>query len=499
MKFVSTRGKSPAVSASQAILNGIAPDGGLYVPEEFPALSKDDLETLQTMTYAERAAYIISLYLTDYSYKDLEVYTKKAYSLFDGEDAAHIKLIEDDLYLMNLWHGPTQAFKDAALTLLPFLLTGARKITDAPGKTLILVATSGDTGKAALEGFKNVDGTEIIVFYPADGVSDMQKLQMQTTTGDNVHVIGINGNFDDAQTAVKLFFKDADAAAKCAEQGYYLSSANSINFGRLVPQIVYYISAYLDIVAGDEGVDGEEINFVVPTGNFGNVLAGYYAKKMGLPINKLIVASNSNSVLTDFFALGRYDTNRPFIKTISPSMDILISSNLERLLFEYNERNGGKTADLMSRLDVQGLYNVDIDDFIDKLPEFAAFSTDEDETKQTIESFFDMTGELIDPHTAVAVSAFYNYCESASDKNKTVVVSTASPYKFPQDVLTALTGKGGKDAFDAVKKLHSYTDEPVPKPIAALKTLPVLHTAVIDKTKTKEAIFEILANRSNRA
>lgn len=491
MDFFSTRGEGP-VSGAKAIINGIAKDGGLYVPSSFPTISKEDIEDMIMLDYEERAAYIISQYLTDFSYEQLLEYTKKAYAKFDGDPAPLIK-IDEDSFILELWHGPTLAFKDIALTMLPYLLVGSKQKLGDNGKTLILVATSGDTGKAALEGFKDVDGTEIIVFYPSSGVSDMQKLQMQTTEGNNVHVIGIEGNFDDAQNAVKAIFGDKDMQEKIAKSGYSLSSANSINFGRLVPQIVYYVSAYTDLVSEGQIENGTPINFVVPSGNFGNILAGYYAKQMGIPIKQLIVASNINNVLTEFFSNGIYDANRDFHKTMSPSMDILVSSNLERLLYELGERKSQFVSDLMNELKNSGYYRVDEDLLYDKLYEFIGYFSTEEETEEVINNVFDEYGYLLDPHTAVAVSAFFKYmAETYDEDTTTVIVSTANPYKFPQSVYKAVSNNEELDADKAVKKLENFSGMEVPSAIENLSKKPILQDKVIAKEKIFDTVLELI-------
>lgn len=490
MEYISTRGADSVCSAS-AICSGMAKDGGLYVPSSFPKLDTAEIIKLADLDYYERAAYIISKFLTDFDIEELKDYCAKAYVKFDGEPAPIIK-VDETTYMMELWHGPTLAFKDVALTLLPHLLAASVQKTGKGGKTLVLVATSGDTGKAALEGFSGVENVEIIVFYPSEGVSEMQKLQMQTAKGANVHAIGIEGNFDDAQTAVKGVFKDPQAVKVLSEMGYSLSSANSINWGRLVPQIVYYVSAYTDLVASEQLEPGDTVNFAVPTGNFGNVLAAYYAKKMGLPIGKLIVASNRNNVLTDFFTTGTYDVNRAFHKTMSPSMDILISSNLERLLFELLDRDPEELKILMSELDTYGSYTIDKDVLAEKLPEFVSYFSGEDDTAEAISNFFDMFGYLLDPHTAVAVSAYYNYVTDTSDETKTVIACTASPFKFASDVYRCLTGKDKPNAFEAAKKLSSYTDTEIPSKISELQTLPILHTTVIPKNAVKDTVINLL-------
>ena len=488
MDFYSTRGEGP-VSGARAVINGIAKDGGLYVPADFPILSLEDLSDMSELTYQERAAYIISRYLTQFSYEELLEYTKKAYAKFEDEDPAPVVKVEDGLYILELWHGPTYAFKDVALTLLPYLLTGSKKKEGVDKKTLILVATSGDTGKAALEGFKDVEGTEIVVLYPSDGVSEMQKLQMVTTTGENVHVIGVKGNFDDAQTAVKQIFAGEEMNKKFASLGCELSSANSINFGRLVPQICYYVSSYVDLVTTDEISLGDEVNFVVPSGNFGNVLAAYYAKRMGLPINLLIVASNVNNVLTEFFENGKYDAKRKFHKTISPSMDILVSSNLERLLYEITGRNPIIVKKLMNELREKGSYSIDKDLLDEKAPEFLAYSSSEKETEEIIDEIFEDYGYVLDPHTAVALSAYVKFVGEVNDGVPTIVTSTANPYKFPQSVLKAISGEETRNAEFAVKKLYALTAAEIPDGIKNLSDLPVLHSVVTDKEKIAEAVL----------
>ena len=494
MKFFSTRGFGP-VSGAEAIVKGLADDGGLFVPESFPEITLEDLGDLAALEYPERSAYIMSKYLTDFSYEELLEYTKKAYSRFDGEAAPVVK-VDDGLFLLELFHGPTLAFKDIALTVLPYLLTGSKKKTGADKKTQILVATSGDTGKAALEGFKNVDGVEITVLYPAEGVSDMQKRQMITTDGKNVHVLGVKGNFDDAQTAVKKIFSDPEMKKKFADLGYELSSANSINFGRLVPQIAYYFSSYCDLVNAEEIELGQLVNFVVPSGNFGNILAGYYAKRMGLPVQHLIVASNCNDVLTDFFSTGKYDAKRPFHKTISPSMDILVSSNLERLVYEILDRDPKKVASLMKDLKDFGLYVVDEDTLYDKAPEFLGYSCSEAETKETIDNFYDDYSYLLDPHTAVGVTAFFKYMnEVYDDTTPTVVVSTASPYKFPQSVLDASCHIKEDDAIKAAKRLARLTSTEIPDAIASLNDKPVLHDAVVEKSEIAEKVLSFVGGK----
>ncbi len=496
MIYKSTRGEEVNSSAI-AILNGIASDGGLYVPASFPTISSEDIEDLGYLGYDDRAAFILSKFLTDYEHEELESYTKKAYARFNGHPAPLVK-VDENTYIMELWHGPTLAFKDIALTILPYLLTGARQKVNIDKTTLILVATSGDTGKAALEGFKDIDGTEIVVLYPSNGVSEMQKLQMQTTTGNNVHVIGIEGNFDDAQNAVKDIFNDKEITKKLYDMGYVLSSANSINFGRLVPQIVYYVSSYVDLVTNNQITNGDKVNFVVPTGNFGNILAAYYALKMGLPINHLIVASNKNNVLTDFFATGEYDKNREFFKTMSPSMDILISSNLERLLFELGDNDNNFVIDLMEELKEIGRYEIDEELIYSKLSKFFGYYSTEDETVDVIDNFFDEYNYLLDPHTAVGVSAFFKYVSETYDVDTpSIIVSTANPYKFPQDVYKALSKRTEENGIRATKKLNTYTGVEVPEEITALENMPILHDKEILTKDIKKVLLEVLNNKKD--
>ncbi len=468
MDYISTRNKNLSTSCVSAIVNGISKDGGLFVPSSFPMISNGEIEKLIELDYPERAAYILEKFLTpDFSYEELLSYTQEAYSRFDGDPCPVVKL-DDQTFVMELWHGPTSAFKDMALTVLPHLLAASRKKLGETGHTLILVATSGDTGKAALEGFKDVEGTDVIVFYPSDGVSPMQKMQMMTQEGDNVYVCGIKGNFDDAQNAVKRIFADNEIALKLKELGYKLSSANSINWGRLAPQIAYYISSYCDLVSAEEIENGDKVNFVVPSGNFGNILAGYYAMRMGLPINRLICASNMNNVLTDFFNTGNYDIKREFYKTMSPSMDILISSNLERLLFELSGRDDKFVENKMTELKEKISYYFD----------------DEDESY------------LFDPHTAVAMSVYDDYYDETDDTTPTVIVSTASPYKFPVDVYSAVSGKSIDDAYKATDMLEEISAQPIPEPLRNLKNRKTRFDKVIDKKDIESEVISYAMKRN---
>ncbi|MCI8434768.1 MAG: threonine synthase [Clostridia bacterium] len=478
MKFISTVNKRNAVSGAEAIVRGIAPDGGLYVPETFPRISAADLASMLDMDYPERAAFIIGKFLPEL--KSLGEMTEKAYARFDG-DPAPVLQIDDGYYYLELWHGPTHAFKDIALTLLPYLLSASKKAVGDDSETVVLVATSGDTGKAALEGFKDVDGTGVTVFYPSDGVSPMQKLQMMTQEGGNVHVAAIRGNFDDAQTAVKAAFTDKTLIDALQKSGKAFSSANSINFGRLVPQIVYYFSAYLDILDAGRVQEGGKVNFVVPTGNFGNILAGYYAMRMGLPVGKLICASNRNNVLTEFFREGQYDARREFFKTQSPSMDILVSSNLERLLFEIAGRDDGLTAKRMAELKGNGAYTITDSERAALNELFWAGYADEDATAAAIADVFDEYEYVVDPHTAVAAAVYEQYKEETGDETPTVIVSTASPFKFPKSVLTALGERVPDDDFKAVYRLEDVSAMPAPESIVALERMEKRFADIIDK------------------
>ena len=489
MKFLSTRGGAPAVDASHAIVKGLADDGGLFVPETFPNVH-DLIPDMLKMDYPERAAFIIGSYLEEYDKAELLSACRNAYAKFEDGDPAPVLKLDDRTFVLELFHGPTLAFKDVALTILPYLLRKGADNVGLNDEIMILVATSGDTGKAALEGFKDQKGIKINVFYPSDGVSDMQKTQMCTQEGANVNVVGVKGNFDDCQTAVKKIFGSKEINAELKGEKVVLSSANSINFGRLVPQITYYFSAYCDLVNSGEIELGDSVDFTVPTGNFGNILAGYYAKKMGLPIGKLVCASNSNNVLTEFFISGSYDANREFLKTASPSMDILISSNLERLVFEVTGRNADLTASRMAELKKQGKYALSSDETEKLSQEFYADFCDEEECAGTIERTFDEYGYVADPHTAVALkvaSSYYNY---ENGQNKMVVLSTASPYKFTQSVLKAITGKTVKDPFKAAGVLQEETAMPVPEQIAELKLKPRRFDAVIDRTDAAKTVLD---------
>lgn len=488
MKYTCTRNSKIEISASEAIVKGISDDGGLFVPSSFPILSLADVENLIPLDYPERAAKILSMYMDEFSFEELLGYAKRAYNRFDDDAVCPLVKVEDGLYMLELWHGPTCAFKDIALTVLPYLLTASKKKLGINEQTLVLTATSGDTGKAALEGFKDVDGTHVAVFYPVSGVSEMQRLQMVTQEGGNVHVFGIKGNFDDAQAAVKRVFNDKETIDALKAKGIAMSSANSINWGRLAPQIAYYISAYCDLVDSGEIELGDKINFAVPTGNFGDVLAGYYAYRMGLPVEKFIVASNANNALTDFFNDGVYDINRVFYKTMSPSMDILVSSNLERLIYEIYDRDDEKVRKLYDSLKKTGRFEIDFDEV--NLDNFVAGWADEEDTKNAISTFFDLDDYIMDTHTAVAASVYNDYSCETDDETPTVVLSTANPYKFPIDVLGAI-GSRERDSYKAVVKLYNLTALECPDCILELEDAKEIHTKVIDRTEVKKTVLEV--------
>ncbi len=499
MKFISTRDNNVVVSGAEAIVKGISADGGLFVPSEFPQLTPELLTELCDMTYPEKAATLMSKFMDEFDYAELLDIAEKAYGRFeDADEACPVVVVDEGVYVMELWHGPTYAFKDVALTVLPYLLTASKKKLGIDEKTLILVATSGDTGKAALEGFKDVEGTDIMVFYPNDGVSLMQQLQMSTQAGANVYVAAIEGNFDDAQTAVKKIFTDKSVQEELKGKGYAMSSANSINWGRLMPQIVYYVSAYCDMINSEEISVGDEINFCVPCGNFGDVLAGYYAKRMGLPVKNLICASNVNNVLTDFFATGTYDiSGRDFHKTISPSMDILISSNLERLIFELTDRSGEKTAALMQELKEKGTYTVSKELLEEKIPYFFGDFASEEDTLDTIANYYEQSDYLLDPHTAVAAFVANEYYLNEEDETATVILSTANPYKFACDVYRALNdGKREPDPFKAAKRIALLSAEPIPDGIKDLELMERRFTDVLKADELRESVLQYIDKRA---
>ncbi len=492
MKYFSTRdSQKTSFDSAVVIKKGLAADGGLFVPDTVPTISQEVIEKMCAMSYPERAATVLSMFLTDYTYEELLDDCKKAYceDSFPG-GAAQLKKVNDTIYSLELWHGPTAAFKDMALQIMPRLLSRALVKTGEDNTALILVATSGDTGKAALEGYKDIDGIKIMVFYPVDGVSNVQKLQMVTQTGNNVNVCAIKGNFDDAQSGVKKIFANDEAKAKLLENGYILSSANSINWGRLAPQIVYYVSAYCDMINNGEIKYGDDVNVCVPTGNFGNIFAAYLAKKMGLPFSKFICASNDNNVLTDFLATGTYDRNRKFHATISPSMDILISSNLERLL--YFTAGSENTANYMKQLNENGVYTVS-DDVKSLITEnFVGYFADENMTRDTIKHFYNDFDYLADTHTAVALSCAEQYVKATGDKKKMIVASTASPYKFAADVFEALTDKKASADTGALDDLSAFTNTEISYPLRNLAQRKINFSTTIESHEMLEAVYKFM-------
>lgn len=496
--YISTRGGEEQLTAAQAILKGIAGNGGLYVPEDIPAIDYSWIANLQELNYCQRAQAVLSLFLPDYRADELAACINAAYRAdkFDHPDVAPVVNLAPDCSILELWHGPTSAFKDMALQLLPHLLSLSLEKSGETAQIVILVATSGDTGKAALEGFKDVKQTRIIVFYPQDGVSEIQRLQMVTQEGANVSVVAVKGNFDDTQTAVKHIFNDAGFNAQLAKQGFQFSSANSINWGRLVPQIVYYFSAYADLLKQGTIQAGEKVNFVVPTGNFGNILAGYYAFRMGLPINKLICAANSNNVLADFLQTGCYDRKRAFHKTLSPSMDILISSNLERLLYHLTAGNTQQVAQWMKDLNEKGSYQVGGTVLAALQNLFWADWASDTQTTETIAQVHRKFGYTCDPHTAVAWGVCEKYRSQTADQTKSVILSTASPFKFNTSVLSALQGlTDDSNEFVILDKLSQLSGWPIPRQLSALEHKSLLHHSSCTPEEMAEAVQKILSDK----
>ena len=489
--YKSTRDDSVKVTASQAILKGHAPDGGLFVPESIPSFDKS-LEELSKMSYKEVAYEVMKLMLDDFTEEELKACIDKAYDEKFDTDVIAPLVKADGAYYLELFHGATIAFKDMALSILPHLLITSAKKNDVHNEIVILTATSGDTGKAALAGFADVKGTRIIVFYPKNGVSPIQEKQMVTQKGDNTYVIGIKGNFDDAQTGVKKIFGDKELEKEMAEAGFQFSSANSINIGRLVPQIVYYVYAYTRLLADGEIKAGDKINAVVPTGNFGNILAAFYAKNMGLPINKLICASNENKVLYDFFTTGEYDRNREFVLTTSPSMDILISSNLERLIYRIAGNSAKKNSELMESLKNTGKYEI-TPEMKAQLSDFYGNYATEAEDAATIKKLYEDTGYVIDTHTAVAATVYEKYKKETGDDTVTVIASTASPYKFTRSVMDAIDSKyDSMTDFELVDELSKISNVAVPQAIEDIRTAPVLHDTVCEVNEMSSSVKKIL-------
>jgi threonine synthase len=494
MKYISTRGSKEGLSSGEAILKGICEDGGLFVPEDMPSLSME-LQDLTSLDYRELALLILKKFLTDFSEQELKDCVAKAYDCkFDTSSIAPL-VRKNEVNFLELYHGPTLAFKDIALTLLPHLLKASAAKYRVKEDIVILTATSGDTGKAALEGFGGVDGTHVIVFFPEDGVSPIQKLQMVTQGGCNTCVYGVNGNFDDAQTGVKNIFNNNEYNSFLKGKGYILSSANSINIGRLVPQIVYYFHSYASLLSKGRITSGEEINFAVPTGNFGNILAGYYAKQMGLPIGRLICASNENNVLYDFLKTGVYDKRRELILTSSPSMDILISSNLERLLWEISGRDCETVRGLMADLKDKGCYKI-TEAMKDKLSPFYGGYATEKESSRSIKSMCDASGYIMDPHTAVAYTVYTKYRRETGDTREAVILSTASPFKFGKSVCSSLgLSTENLDDFQALKLLQNFSGLVMPKAVSELNVKPILHSKVVEKSNMQQAVSDFLKVR----
>ncbi len=491
MDYISTRDSGHRVSAAQAIVSGLSPDGGLFLPESLPQFSLSEIEAMAKTGYAGRAVAVLSRFLTDFSEDELREYVSRAYApeKFPPKAVAPVVPLDENAHILELFHGPTCAFKDFALQLLPFLLTASLRKTGCDKTVVILVATSGDTGKAALEGFADVPGAKICVFYPDGGTSNIQRLQMTTQAGENVMVFAAEGNFDDAQNGVKRIFTDRAYAEELADRGYILSSANSINWGRLVPQIAYYFSAYCELLNAGRVKPGDPVNIVVPTGNFGNILAAYFAKHCGLPVGKLVCASNRNNVLTDFITTGTYDRNRGFYVTTSPSMDILISSNLERLLYLLCGRDDKVLRGYMEALAKTGKYTVGADVLARLQSEFAAGCADDAATAAAIRGVYRETGYLCDTHTAVAVNVYRDYAAKTGDRTPTVIASTASPFKFANSVLPAAFGRAADGGdFALLAKLAELSGQPAPQALAGLQDKTERFTATVEPAKMKEAV-----------
>lgn len=496
MEYISTRGGASPIVSSKAMLLGLAEDGGLYTPQSLPMLTEGQRSI--EANYSEIAARILALFLTDYDLRELREMTAKAYSCprhFSVEEIVPLRFVGDGLSFLELWHGPTSAFKDLALQLLPYLLRSATQKQAEEREIILLVATSGDTGKAALEGFRDIEGTRVVVFYPVDGVSEIQKRQMITQEGENTCVIGVKGNFDQAQTGVKAIFLDQELAGKLFSHGKCFSSANSINWGRLAPQIAYYVWAWKSWGQRDDRLPEEGFNIVVPTGNFGNILAAYYAKKLGVPVKRLICASNRNNVLTEFIRTGVYDRKREFHQTMSPAMDILISSNLERLLYELTGREPSRIKALMTHLQEEGSYSLESREFQELQMNFWGGYASEEETLFAIHDCYQRHGYLIDPHTAVGYKVYHDYLSETGDHTPTVIASTASPYKFGSAVADAVMGgekKTNRDEFRLLEELSGYTGVPIPTNLLNLEKKPIRHRRIIAPAEMRAAIETVL-------
>jgi threonine synthase len=493
MVYESTRNSEVKMTSAQAIIKGISSEGGLFVPATLPVITADELKSMSMLGYREIAETVFKKFLTDFSDDEIVSCVKAAYGKnFDVPEIAKTVPVAD-MNILELWHGPTSAFKDMALQILPHLMTTSMKKTSNEKEIIILTATSGDTGKAALEGFADVPGIKIAVFYPESGVSEIQKLQMTTQEGENVLVCAVKGNFDDCQTAVKEIFTDESIVKELTQNGKAFSSANSINLGRLIPQVVYYVSGYLDMVKNGTIGLGDKINVCVPTGNFGNILAAFYAKEMGIPVNKLICASNRNNILTDFINTGVYDKNRDFYTTMSPSMDILISSNLERLVHRLYDNNSKEIVTLYKSLAENGKYTVNKDVKSKLQRDFIAGYCDDEDTKKQIKATFDKSGYLLDTHTAVAVKVYENYRETSGDKTPTLIASTANPYKFSTSIVSAF-GKSCESDFEAAEMLNKITGVPIPENITALRQKTVRFSDVMPPLKLKDYVLRKLGN-----
>lgn len=497
MFYKSTRGGAKNITFSQAVKKGISPDGGLFVPDANCVLTDEEFKSLVSLSYRDLAIAIVRKYATDFTEEQIVECVDNAYcsGSFPADNPAPVTNINDSLNILELWHGPTSAFKDMALQILPEFMTRSNQMNGNGKEIVILTATSGDTGKAALEGFKNVPGIRVIVFYPEEGVSQMQKYQMITQEGNNVDVVAVKGNFDDAQTGVKKIFNDEAFCQVLSENGYELSSANSINWGRLLPQIIYYFHGYFTLVRQGTIALGDAINICVPTGNFGNILASYYAMKMGLPVNRIICASNDNNVLTDFLHTGTYDSNRKFMTTISPAMDILVSSNLERLIYDVTGCDYEAVSMYMNELKTAGLYTVD-----SKTKEtlrnlfWAAYAT-EAETMETVKSVYDRYNYLADPHTAVGINVYEKYVHATGDNTVTIAASTASPFKFNKSVVEAIFGDetpSDMNEFELLEYLSEKTGNDIPEPLKGLDKKEVLHKSVCEPESMKDQIAKIL-------
>ena len=496
MYFVSTGG-GERVTGAEAIVKGFAKDGGLFVPETFPQMGVEDFEALLSMDYPERAAFILKKFFDEYDEEGLLAALREAYAKFEGDDPVPLVRMDNGMYLLELFHGPTCSYKDVSLTVLPYLVQKGCEILGVKEKLLLLTATNGDTGKAALESFRDLKDVKIMVVYPEDGCSKMQKLQLCTQEGENLNVLAVRGSFDDCQAAVKKIFTSDKCQSAVAEKGLRLGTVSSANFGRIALQICYYFSAYLDLVSSDQVAQGDKVNICIPAGNFGNVIAAYYAKRMGLPVAKLLCASNKNNVLTEFFKTGNYDAKRNLYRTMSPAMDLLVCTNVERLIFELSGRDAALTAERMASLASTGKYALRADELKKLKSEFAAAHTSEDDTVDCMYEFFMEYGYPMDTHTGVAMSVAERYEEKKKDdpmseKYPMIVVSTASPYKFPQDVLYALTGNDVKDSFKGVKRINLLTAMKVPEPIKAVRYKPILFKTTVAPDKIFDEVLKFI-------